>query len=289
MYHDFLGVWKKALRQGLKDDQADLDFTTQGALGGKNPEVRARVVAKARGVWAADPLVAALAAEPAGIRVKSKVRDGDRLTAGSVVVEWQGPAAAVLAYERPFLNLASYVCGIATATQELVDIARKACPKRTPRVTSTRKILPAYRDLALHGVRSGGGVPHRVSLASGVLIKENHIAAAGSIRTAIEGARAVAPHGLRIEIEVRNAKELDQALECGADIVMLDNFKVADVRSAIQRVNGRTPRPILEVSGGLNARTLADYAIEGVDILSVGGLTHSVTALDLSLLIGDLR
>ncbi|MCM2321713.1 MAG: carboxylating nicotinate-nucleotide diphosphorylase, partial [Oligoflexia bacterium] len=255
--------------------------------------VRARVIVKSEGVWAADGLLQALARHPLAelndqrITVRSRVKDGQQVKPGQAICEWLGPAQAILAFERPFLNLASYAGGIATLTRRFVELVREACPERTPRVTSTRKTLPGYRDIAIRAVQAGGGFSHRISLSGGVLIKENHIAAAGGIARAIEGARAVAPHGLKVEIEVRDEKELSQALKAGADIVMLDNFTPEEVRAALRLVQRSSRPPLIEVSGGLTLETIARYAIPGVDVLSVGSLTHSAKALDLSLLLGS--
>ena len=219
------------------------------------------------------------------LSIKSLVEDGEAFKPGQPVMALKGTARVLLDLERPMLNLASYVSGIATRTDGLVRRVKKACPKRTPRVTTTRKTLPGYRDLAIYGVLAGGGHAHRMSLSGGVLIKENHIAAAGSIAKAIEGARKVAPHGLKIECEVRNLAELTQALEARADGVLLDNFKVKGVRDALKLIAKQATAPVLEVSGGLDKENIGSYAIAGVDVLSVGSLTHSVTAVDLSLLV----
>lgn len=289
--HERMSDWKALLQQGLDDDAWQWDWTAIGTLGSKkaNKIVRAEVVAKGEGIWAADPLVAAINqfAREVGstLAVKSRVEDGDRLKKGQVVCEWRGPARLLLALERPFLNIASYAGGIALRTRGFVDAAGKACPKGTPRVTSTRKILPHYRDVAIHGVLCGGGFSHRVNLAGGVLIKENHITAAGGIRLAIEGARAVAPHGLKIEVEVRDERELKQAIDAGAEIVLLDNFTPGEVRAALKIVDRAKARPLVEVSGGVDESTIGSYAMPGVDLISVGGLTHSVRAIDLSLLV----
>lgn len=295
-YHGHLGLWKELLATGLREDGWQWDWTTLGTVGAArgNSPLKARVIAKSHGVWAAAGLVPALNAAASDLGAmttlaKSSWPDGDRFKPGDVVSEWSGPARLVLALERPFLNLASFTCGIATQTDRLVRIVREACPKRTPRVTSTRKTLPGYRDLGNVGIRAGGGYSHRVTLSGGVLIKENHIAAAGGIARAIEGARAVAPHGLKIEIEVRDLKELKQALAARAEVVMLDNFKPAEVREALQIVGHADTRPQIEVSGGLNEGNIGSYAIPGVDILSVGSLTHSVKASDLSLLVLGLK
>jgi len=294
-YHDTPTLWKNLLTQGLTDDGWPWDWTSLGIhswQGRPGPKVHAQITAKAGGVWAAEGLVSALplvAKELGGTiavsRAKGALKNGQIFTPGTVVCEWKGGAREILALERPFLNLASYTSGIATQTRRLVEIVTKACPKRTPRVTATRKTLPGYRDLAIHGVLAGGGHSHRVSLSGGVLIKENHIASAGGIGNAITSVRALAPHLLKIEIEVRTLAELKQALRYQADVVMLDNFNPAQIRAALKIINAAETRPVLEVSGGLNESNIAEFAIEGVDILSIGSLTHSVRAVDLSLLI----
>jgi nicotinate-nucleotide pyrophosphorylase (carboxylating) len=284
---------KRILQLGLDDDGWPWDWTALGSVKDSSKKVRAQVIAKAPGVWAASQFVAAVESlardinNEAGLTVpfnaKSLVKDGTSVKPGQRVCEWSGNASLVLALERPFLNLASYVSGIATATNEYVSVVKKACPKKTPRVTCTRKTLPGYRDLAVYGLQAGGGYPHRLGLSSGVLIKENHIAAAGSIAKAIEGCREVVPHGLKIEIEVTSLAELEQALAANAEVILLDNFSVEDVKKALGML-GKT-KPTIEVSGGLNLSNIGRYAIPGVDVLSVGALTHSVKALDLSLLI----
>jgi nicotinate-nucleotide pyrophosphorylase (carboxylating) len=299
-YHGQLGLWKELLHAGLREDGWQWDWTTLGTLGAASKgrsrlekPLKARVVAKSTGIWAASSLVPALnsvAAELGGPAAMARTRrqDGERFKPGDVLSEWNGPARLVLALERPFLNLASYVSGIATQTERLVSIVRKACPKRPPRVTSTRKTLPGYRDLGNIGVQAGGGFSHRVSLAGGVLIKENHVAAAGGIARAIEGARAIAPHGLKVQCEVRSLRELAQALSARADAVLLDNFEPAQVRAAIALCDRAALRPVIEVSGGLSEGNIASYSIAGVDLLSVGSLTHSVKAADFSMLASGL-
>jgi nicotinate-nucleotide pyrophosphorylase (carboxylating) len=295
-YHGHLGLWKELLQKGLDEDGWQWDWTTLGTLGAARGKktLKARVVAKSAGVWAASGLVPALNALASDLGAttaiaKTRFEDGKHFKSGDVVCEWNGPARLVLALERPFLNLASYVSGIATQTHRLVREVKRACPEHTPRVTSTRKTLPGYRDIGNLGIQAGGGRSHRVSLSGGVLIKENHVAAAGGIRSAIEGARAVAPHGLKVEIEVRSVTELVQAVAAKADVVMLDNFTPQQVRGALKIIEDRAaPRPVVEVSGGLNESNIAQYAIQGVDILSVGSLTHSVKASDFSLLVQGL-
>ncbi len=293
MYQDPALAWKKWLQVGLQDDGWQWDWTTLGCLKDPEREVRATVVCKGQGIWAADAGLEAVStlARELGYFIDVSAKAGNRqvLKAGDPVAEWRGPARVVLALERPFLNLAQYVSGVATATHRMVSALERAWPRqsmaRPPRITPTRKTLPGYRDLAIQGVLAGGGLSHRVSLSGGVLIKENHVAAAGGIEAAIEGARAVAPHGLKIEIEVRDEHELKQALGARAEIVLLDNFTPAQVRAALQLVASSGASPLIEVSGGIGPDNVADYAIEGVHVISSGGLTHSPQALDLSLLV----
>ena len=278
-----LSFWSPLLERGFQDDGLPWDWTTLGTLSQPDTRIEAQVLAKSAGVWAAKGLTEELAAH--GIQATSPLSDGTSFKKGTVLSVWKGPARSILAIERPFLNLAAYACGIAANTHELVRVVRKALPKRTPRVVLTRKTLPGYRDLAIHSVIAGGGHPHRVSLSGGVLIKENHIAAAGGILEAVTRVRKVAPHGLKIECEVRNQKELAQALEAQADAVLLDNFKPQDVKSALKFIEKSQSRPQVEVSGGINEANIAKYAIAGVDVISVGAITHSVRVADLSLLV----
>jgi nicotinate-nucleotide pyrophosphorylase (carboxylating) len=291
---------KTLILRGLEDDGYGLDWTTLGveeARGEKRAKMvskRARIVAKADGIFFGE--AAGKAAEKVSeeigfpFAVRTLVRDGARVKSGTVVAEWKGAAEGILTVERPYLNVVSYLSGIATRTHRFVSLVETAwkttrSAEEVPRVTSTRKILPYYRDSAIAAVMAGGGVAHRVGLSGGVLIKENHIAAAGGIRAAVRGARAVAPHLLKIEVEVRNLKELREALAEHADAIMLDNFAPKAVREALETVKSAGADPVIECSGGISEETIAEYAIPGVHILSVGGLTHSVKALDLSLLV----
>ena len=285
---------REHLQQGLKDDGWPFDWTAIGTA--KNPDavLEARIVAKARGVFAGAGVVEAVSqvSQELGLPIETtaKFRDGDRVKPKDLVAVWKGPARSVLALERPFLNIVSYMSGIATATAALVDEVEKAARKQKiaqpPRVTSTRKTLPGYRDLAVYGVLCGGGFSHRVSLSGGVLIKENHIAAAGGVEKAVTGARAIAPHGLRVEIEVTNHSELEEAVNAGADVVMLDNFTAREVEKSMKTLKRLgTDSVIIEVSGGISLESIGSYVIPGVNVISSGSLTHSVKALDLSLLV----
>ena len=270
---------------GLEEDGASYDWTAMGL----KARVTAKLIAKAQGIWAAEPLVFATnqCAKEIGVdlKVESSLKDGATVKKGDVLVNWQGEARAILAFERPFINLASYVSGIATQTRSLVDVIAKSQASKKPRLTATRKTLPGYRDLAIHGVLAGSGYSHRLGLSSGVLIKENHIEAAGGVAQSIQKAKEQAPHGLKIEIEVKNMKELEEASRAGAEIVMLDNFTPSQVQEAVKWKQKNAPSLVIEVSGGITVENIGAYSIDGVDIISSGSLTHSVKALDLSLLI----
>lgn len=286
MYHDSTRIWKELLEAGLKEDQWQWDWTSAGTFSDRL--FRAELIAKSEGIWAADGLIRAtelLSAEwGMPIEIGRNIKDGDPFSPKQSLLVWHGPSCAVLAFERPFINLSAFVCGIAAATRELTDTVQAKLGKRAPRVTSTRKTLPQYRDLSIYGVICGGGHSHRVGLSGGVLIKENHIAAAGGISAAIDGVKNVAPHGLKIEVEVTSLEELTQAIAAGAEGVLLDNFTPDRIIEAVKLVKDSKKNCFVEVSGGINRSNVSDYAIEGVDVISVGFLTHSVKAADLSLL-----
>jgi nicotinate-nucleotide pyrophosphorylase (carboxylating) len=211
-------------------------------------------------------------------RVRMKVADGDPVPAATVVATVRGPAAALLAGERTALNFLQRLSGIATLTQAFIAAAEGA----KLRITDTRKTTPGVRALEKYAVRIGGGANHRADLSSGILIKDNHVALVGSVREAVRRARAHAPHGLRIGVEVDTLAQLDEALEAGAEVVLLDNFASRDLAEAVKRVRDRTPRPILEASGGVTLDRIREIAKTGVDVISIGALTHSARSVDFS-------
>jgi nicotinate-nucleotide pyrophosphorylase (carboxylating) len=202
--------------------------------------------------------------------------DGSRLTAGVPALVVRAPVRGLLTAERTALNLLSHLSGVATATDAWVA----AVAGTGARIRDTRKTLPGLRLLEKYAVRCGGGVNHRLGLGDAVLIKDNHVAAAGSVGVALKRARAAAPD-LPCEVEVDSLDQLDEVLALGAELVLLDNFYVADTAEAVRR-RGAAPT-LLESSGGLVLDTARDYAATGVDFLAVGALTHSVAALDLGL------
>jgi nicotinate-nucleotide pyrophosphorylase (carboxylating) len=214
-----------------------------------------------------------------GYTVLSAGADGDRLAAGDVALAVRAPVRGLLTAERTALNLLCHLSGVATATRAWVD----AVDGTGARIRDTRKTLPGLRLLEKYAVRCGGGVNHRLGLGDAVLIKDNHVAAAGSVAAALEAARRHAPD-LPCEVEVDTLDQLDEVLALGAELVLLDNFTVADTAEAVRR-RGSAPTG-LESSGGLRLANARAYAETGVDYLAIGALTHSVTALDLGL---DLR
>lgn len=204
------------------------------------------------------------------------LRDGDTVRAGSRLATLTGPARALLTAERTALNFLGHLSGVATAT---ASIAAAIAPWKT-RVTCTRKTLPGLRALQKYAVRVGGGSNHRFGLDDAVLIKDNHIALAGGIKAAVLAARASVGHLVKIELEVDTLEQLDEALEIGVDVVLLDNMDVATLRQAVATVQGRA---ITEASGRITPETAAEIASTGVDLIAVGWLTHSVRVLDIGL------
>jgi nicotinate-nucleotide pyrophosphorylase (carboxylating) len=284
--------WKKWLITGIEEDSTAFDWTaraTARALGEKaSKSIEARLISKSNGVWAAgiglDALGILSAEHGMALRIEKAVGDGAEVSRGQSICTWHGTPESIVSFERTFINLASYTSGIATTTRAFVRKVHAKGLKHPLRVTATRKTLPGYRDLAIQSTLIGGAHPHRFNLAGGLLLKENHIAAAGSISTAVQNARETIPHLLKVEVEVRNLEELREALDARAEVIMLDNFSPAEVREALKfkPPGGDT---VFEISGGINLGNLDDYLIEGVDVISIGSLTHTVTALDLSLLV----
>jgi nicotinate-nucleotide pyrophosphorylase (carboxylating) len=204
------------------------------------------------------------------------VADGQAIPAGTILAQVHGNARAVLAAERTALNLLGRLCGIATLTQDFVD----AVAGTKAKITDTRKTTPGLRALEKYAVRCGGGVNHRFGLDDAILIKDNHVAACGSVGEAVRRAKAFAGHLVKVEVEVDSLVQLQEALAHDPDVVMLDNFSLEDLRQAVQLVDGRVR---VEASGGVSLETVRDIAETGVDVISVGALTHSAKVLDIGL------
>ncbi len=263
--------------RALEEDLGAGDVTTEACV----PEDQTAVangVARKDVVACGLPVAARVfATVDPSVRFTPKVEEGAKVKGGTVLFTVEGRARSLLTAERVALNLIQRMCGVATATARYVA----ALPEGTKtRVTDTRKTTPGLRLLERYAVRRGGGHNHRNDLGSAVLIKDNHIVAAGGVREAIERARARAPHTSKIECEVDSLEQLEEALTSGADIVLLDNMETSTVEEAVRRTRGRA---LLEASGGITLERIAELARAGVDAISVGALTHSTPAADISL------
>jgi nicotinate-nucleotide pyrophosphorylase (carboxylating) len=219
--------------------------------------------------------LAVLALDPAA-RFEAVAADGDRLEPGAVLAKVEANARALLSAERTALNLLGRLSGVATLTRAYVD----AVAGTRARIVDTRKTTPGLRHLEKYAVRCGGGVNHRFGLDDAILIKDNHIAACGGVGEAVRRARAFAGHLMKVEVEVDGLDQLEEALRYGPDVVMLDNFGPADLAKAVALTAGRA---VLEASGGVNLETVRALAETGVDVISVGALTHSAPVLDIGL------
>jgi nicotinate-nucleotide pyrophosphorylase (carboxylating) len=260
----------------LAEDIGSGDITTLCTVP-EGRRIRGRYIAKEPGVVCGLPVVRRIFEKlDGGIVFIPLVNEGETVHKGEVLAEVSGDAQSILAGERTGLNLLQRLSGIATNTAQSVNaIKGTKC-----RITDTRKTTPCLRALEKYAVRTGGGSNHRFNLADGVLIKDNHIVAAGGIARAIKAARAAAPHTLKIEVEVADLDGLREALEAGADIIMLDNMDYAAMAEAVKIVGGRA---LVEASGNMGDRDLRAVAETGVDLISIGALTHRVRALDISL------
>lgn len=202
--------------------------------------------------------------------------DGDKLNKGDVICEFTGNMRALLKGERTALNLIQHMSGIATETARCVDIVKGT----NAAITDTRKTLPGLRALQKYAVTVGGGKNHRYNLSDGAMLKDNHIDACGGIAGAVEKLRSELGHMVKIEVETRNLEEVKEALAVGADIIMLDNMDCQTMKAAVELAGGRV---LIEASGGITHDTLREVAETGVDIISIGALTHSVKAFDISM------
>jgi len=208
--------------------------------------------------------------------------DGDRVRGGTAILRVEGPTISLLTAERTALNFLQRLSGIATQARRFADAVRGT----GIRIVDTRKTTPAFRALEKYAVRCGGCFNHRSSLGEHVLIKDNHIAAAGSLTRAVQRCRAAAPHMAKIEVEAGTLAEVREACRAGAGVILLDNMTPAQVGAAVAVIAGRA---VVEVSGGVRFETLRQYALPGVDVISIGALTHSAPAADLSLTIRAAR
>lgn len=266
---------QRILAVAFEEDMPHGDVTSETFI----PETavaHAELVAREAGIFAGtDVLKAVFAAIDEQTKVDVLVHEGDGFTTGAVLARISGPARAVLGAERVALNLVQRMTAIATMTRAYVEAAG---PK--VRVVDTRKTTPGLRALERHAVVCGGGKNHRYSLSDAVMVKDNHLALVDDITAAIKAARENLPHTTHIEIEVDRLDQIAAVLAGGPDTIMLDNFSLDDLRAGVAQIDGRA---IVEASGGVNLDTIADIAATGVDVISVGALTHGVKNLDLGL------
>jgi nicotinate-nucleotide pyrophosphorylase (carboxylating) len=268
---------KRQVAAALAEDLGPGDVTA--ALVPASQQVRAQIVARESAVLCGTEWADATFNQlDAAIRLEWLARDGDRLTADMPVLRLSGAARPILTGERTALNFLQTLSGTATAASRYVEaVAGTGC-----RILDTRKTLPGLRLAQKYAARCGGAQNHRLGLYDMVLIKENHIIAAGSIGDAIARARQTSP-GIPVEVEVESLAEFDQACDAGADIVMLDELSLDDMREAVKRNRSRGAKAKLEASGGVTMTTVREIALTGVDFISVGGITKHVQAVDLSM------
>lgn len=265
------------IRRALEEDLGIAGDLSAEAAVPASVSSEAHLVARRSGVIAGLEVAAAVFTEvDPTTSVELVVSDGDRVKAASTLAEVRGSARALLSGERSALNLLGLMSGVATATAELVDLVGGT----GARIADTRKTTPGLRVLEKYAVRMGGGINHRFGLYDAVIIKDNHLIAAGGVRRAVEAARARVGHWVKIEVEVSDLDQLSELLEVGADIVLLDNMDLPELRKAVEMVGGRM---ITEASGGITAETIRAVAETGVDVISVGWITHSAPSLDVAL------
>jgi nicotinate-nucleotide pyrophosphorylase (carboxylating) len=266
----------KIIDNALAEDLGPGDLTTE-ALIDRSVKGKARLVAKEEIVLAGIEVFGRVFSRlDPEIAVGCRFKDGDVVPSGRDIGVVEGSLQGILSGERIALNFLQHLSGIATLTRRYVD---KTDPSKV-RVIDTRKTTPGLRVLEKYAVRAGGGFNHRFGLFDGVLIKDNHIAAAGSISKAVEKIRANVPHTVKIEVEVDDLGGLEEAMRAGADAILLDNMSIGEMKEAVSRAGGRVP---LEASGGITLESIEAISQTGVNLISVGAITHSARSVDISL------
>jgi nicotinate-nucleotide pyrophosphorylase (carboxylating) len=265
------------VRSALLEDLGRAGDITTDAIVPEEARAETALVARQEGVLAGiDLALTAFRLIDPAIRVQLERRDGERLSPGDVIAVVEGPARGILTAERVALNFLCHLSGVASATAGIVEAIRG----HRARVVCTRKTMPGLRAVQKYAVRVGGGSNHRFGLDDAVLIKDNHIAVAGGIASAVERARAAVGHLVKIEVEVDTLAQLEEALKLGVDAVLLDNMSLEELSRAVALVNRRA---ITESSGRITPETAPAIAATGVDLISIGWLTHSATVLDIGL------
>lgn len=279
MFNGYNEALKESIRSWLREDVGSGDITTMSTIE-EGHESKAVIHAKEDGIIAGLP-VAKLVFQIVDPQLSfiARVEEGQAVTKGTVIAEVEGSTHRLLTGERLALNLLQRMSGIATKTRTYVD-RLDGLPTR---LVDTRKTTPGHRMLEKYAVRVGGGANHRFGLYDAVMIKDNHIKGAGGITQAVSRARANIPHTMTIEVETENMSQVEEAIEAGADIIMLDNMSLDQMKQAVQAIKARAPHVSVEASGNVNLDTIRAIAQTGVDIISVGRLTYSFESLDISL------
>lgn len=264
------------IERALAEDIGTGDITTQSVIPPLT-QISGRLLAKEEGRICGLPVFCRVfeLLDPT-VKVELKTIEGDAVSKGDVIALLSGTAISILTGERVALNFLQRMSAIATKTAWAVSQVAGT----HARITDTRKTTPGLRVFEKYAVRIGGGSNHRFNLADGVLIKDNHIKAAGSITAAVNAARAYAPHTLKIEVEVEDSAMIAEALACKADIIMLDNMDQAAIEAAVLQIKGQA---LIEISGNMGDRDLKALAATGIDLISIGALTHTIHAMDISL------
>ncbi len=276
-------LYEPVVRRALREDLGRAGDLTTDAIVPPDAQAEGRLVARAAGrVAGLEVASAVFRLLDARVAVEVALPDGADAAAGAALAVVRGPARPILTGERTALNILGRLCGIATATRTVVEAIRP----HPARVVCTRKTTPGLRALEKYAVRAGGGSNHRFGLDDAVLVKDNHRVAAGGLRPAVLRVRAAVGHMVKVEVEVDTLEELAEALDLGVDAILLDNLPPAALREAVRMARGRA---ITEASGGITPETAAAVAATGVDLLSLGWLTHSVPALDVALDLGPVQ
>ena len=272
---DYIGL-DELLLAALREDVGTGDITTISCIPAENRSEGAFLAKESGVICGLEIAKRVFALVDSSIVFRAQVKDGDRVEKGQYFATVEGPSRSVLTGERVALNFMQRLSGTATATAKAVAEVKGT----GARIVDTRKSTPGLRVLEKYAVRVGGGHNHRFNLSDGVLIKDNHISAAGGIAQAVKAARGAVPHVMKIEVETETLEQVQQALDAGADIIMLDNMTNELMSQAVKLINGRA---ITEASGNMGEKNLAEVAATGVDVISIGALTHSVKAMDISM------
>ncbi|MBS5660074.1 MAG: carboxylating nicotinate-nucleotide diphosphorylase [Clostridiales bacterium] len=264
------------IKRGLEEDINYIDVTTDYLIP-ENQISTARFVAKDNGVLAGiEVAMRVFTLIDDTVRFELFKKDGDKVSKGDIILTMKGHTVSLLKGERTALNLVQHMSGIATATNRCVELVKGT----NASIADTRKTLPGLRALQKYAVVAGGGKNHRYNLSDAAMLKDNHIDAYGSLTNAVNALRAKAGHMVKIEVETRSLEELEEALAVGADVIMLDNMDCATMAEAVRRTAGSAK---LEASGNITLENISEVAKTGVDIISLGALTHSVTCFDISM------